>query len=311
MENVSFCEECALMTASDSNPTDQICIDRLLVRGIVGIHEWERSRIQDIVVSVTLHVNLQRVGSTDNVHDSVDYSDVSKRIMIHVEAASRYTIEALATDIAGLCLSSERVIRAQVRVSKPSAERFAQSIAVEIDRTRDMLVTTALISLGSNADPLTNMRRAVSELNIIGPVRGISTVYESAAIGHAGDNYLNAIIRVDTCLPAGEIHRILKAIEVTMGRTADSKEAGRIPIDLDLCMLGSQVIRANDVSIPDQDILTREYLARGCAELMPDAVYPETGTPLSSIAQQLAGSMQLHARPEVTLIAHQGSDSPR
>lgn len=114
---------------------DRIEIRDLLVRGLIGLHEWERRAKQDILISVTLFADLRRCGASDDVSDSVNYSAVVQRVRELVAASQRYTVEALAADVARVCLSFERVKRVRVRIEKPSAERFVEGIGVEIDRT--------------------------------------------------------------------------------------------------------------------------------------------------------------------------------
>jgi dihydroneopterin aldolase len=46
-------------------------------------------------------------------------------------------VEALANDLAGICLAQNNVQRVIVRVEKPGAVRFAESVGVEIERTHD------------------------------------------------------------------------------------------------------------------------------------------------------------------------------
>jgi dihydroneopterin aldolase len=46
-------------------------------------------------------------------------------------------VEALAADIARLSLDEPGVIKVRVRVEKPGAVRFSQSVGVEIERTRE------------------------------------------------------------------------------------------------------------------------------------------------------------------------------
>jgi dihydroneopterin aldolase len=53
-----------------------------------------------------------------------------------VEGAQRYTVEALAADIAGLCLKEKGVESVRVRVEKPGAVRFSRSVGVEIERSK-------------------------------------------------------------------------------------------------------------------------------------------------------------------------------
>jgi 2-amino-4-hydroxy-6-hydroxymethyldihydropteridine diphosphokinase len=270
---------------------DQIRIEKLKAHGIIGLRNPERLTPQDILVTVIMDIDIRPVAITDSVLGGVNYSEVSKSILAHIKTAERYTVETLATDIAGLCLIYPQVTSVQVRISKPAADRLAEAVAVEITRTAEALMTPALIGLASNESAIANLKTAITRLQSLGRVVKTSTVYESPATEHAG--YLNAVCRVDTPLPAAEIRRRLKTIEIEMGRTPESKQIGRMPIDLDLLMLGEQVICAGDVTIPEQDILSREYLARGCAELMPQGVYSGTKEPLEQIAKRLAGTAKL------------------
>jgi dihydroneopterin aldolase len=48
-------------------------------------------------------------------------------------------VERLATEIARVCLEHPGVQRVTVRVEKPGALRFARSVGVEIDRSRENL----------------------------------------------------------------------------------------------------------------------------------------------------------------------------
>ncbi len=114
---------------------DRIIIKDLLLRGIIGINDWEREKRQDILINITLSGDLQAAGESDKIEDAINYRTLTKKIIRHVEESARYTVEALAADIAKLCLSAEGVQRAQVRVEKPGALRFAKSVGVEIERS--------------------------------------------------------------------------------------------------------------------------------------------------------------------------------
>lgn len=115
---------------------DRIEIRDLLLRGILGINPEERDKPQDILVNLTLFADLRPAGSSDSIDDTVNYRTITKRIIEHVERAGRFTVEALAADIAGLCVADPRVERVRVRVEKPGALRFARSVGVEIERRR-------------------------------------------------------------------------------------------------------------------------------------------------------------------------------
>lgn len=116
---------------------DLIEIRDLLLHGILGINPEEREKKQDILVNLTLYVDLRPAGMTDNIADTANYRTITKHVIEHVESVKRFTIEALATDIAHMCLEDPRVARARVRVEKPGALRFARSVGVELERGRE------------------------------------------------------------------------------------------------------------------------------------------------------------------------------
>ncbi len=116
---------------------DKVIIKNLLARGIIGINEDERLKPQDILINIELTADLSRAGETDDIADCVNYRTVAKKARTHAETAQRFTVEALAADIAKLCLSEPGVISVRVRVEKPGAVRFAKSVGVEIERVRE------------------------------------------------------------------------------------------------------------------------------------------------------------------------------
>jgi FolB domain-containing protein len=116
---------------------DKTFIKDLLVRGIIGIRDWEREKVQDILINVTVFSDTTRAAETDDISDCVDYSALAKKVQTHAETAARLTVEALANDLAKLCLQEGLVQKVIVRVEKPGAVRFAKSVGVEIERRRD------------------------------------------------------------------------------------------------------------------------------------------------------------------------------
>ncbi len=115
---------------------DRVIIKDLLARGIIGINPWERENPQEILINLTLFADLEIAGESDNIDDCLNYRTISKKALYHAEHAQRLTVEALASDLAKMCLEDQRVKRVIVRVEKPGAVRFARSAGVEIERER-------------------------------------------------------------------------------------------------------------------------------------------------------------------------------
>jgi FolB domain-containing protein len=116
---------------------DKVIIRDLVARGIIGLNDWERETPQEILINLVLYADLQDVGEKDDITTSVNYRTVSKKALEHAESAGRLTVEALADDLARLCLQEPAVQKVLVRVEKPGAVRFAGSVGVEIERSKD------------------------------------------------------------------------------------------------------------------------------------------------------------------------------
>jgi len=115
---------------------DKVFITNLRVRGILGIHDWERVTQREIIINATLFVDTRPAAKSDDIADCVSYSDTARKIRAHVESAARMTVEALANDLAELCLQESKVSRVIIRVDKPGAVPEADSVGVEVERAK-------------------------------------------------------------------------------------------------------------------------------------------------------------------------------
>ncbi len=119
---------------------DFIDISDLHMRTIIGINPDERVNKQDVYVNVTLETDCRPAAKSDDIADAVNYRDLCKSIIDLVEGSKFLLVEKMAEEIARACLSDERVPWVRVRVDKPGALRFAQSVGVTIERNRGDVV---------------------------------------------------------------------------------------------------------------------------------------------------------------------------
>ncbi len=113
---------------------DIIEIDNLRLRCLIGFSAHELKDKQDVVISMRIRTDMRRAGQTDNPDDAFNYRTVTKAIINHVEDSHYSLVEALAHSIAKIVIEhgAEYV---QLRVHKPGALRFADSVGVLIERT--------------------------------------------------------------------------------------------------------------------------------------------------------------------------------
>lgn len=112
---------------------DRVFVRDLLVRGVIGLHDWERRVEQDILINLVLYTDIRRAAEGDDAAHIVDYKSVTKAVIAHAQSRAPLLVETLAEEIAALCLA-RGAARVTVRVEKPGAVRFARSVGVEITR---------------------------------------------------------------------------------------------------------------------------------------------------------------------------------
>jgi dihydroneopterin aldolase / 2-amino-4-hydroxy-6-hydroxymethyldihydropteridine diphosphokinase len=116
---------------------DQILIQNLRLRCLLGFSQHEIGKKQDVIISMTLYTDLRKAGESDNPDDVLNYRTVNKAVIEHVENSSYKTVEALAESIARLAVTEYAVPHIRVEVHKPAALRYTDSVGVIIERTRE------------------------------------------------------------------------------------------------------------------------------------------------------------------------------
>ena len=115
---------------------DGIIIKDLRMEAIIGVRERERHTPQEIIINIFASTKTRRNNFPDDISVCLDYSELVKLIREKVISSQRFTIEALAEDLAALCLENKKVMKVMVRVEKPLAITGAASVGVEIVRKR-------------------------------------------------------------------------------------------------------------------------------------------------------------------------------
>lgn len=112
---------------------DLIEIDHLRLRCLIGFSPHERKDKQDVVISLRIGCDMRAAGESDNPDDAFNYRTVTKAIIQHVEQSEYLLVEKLANEIARIVIQHGAPY-VQVRVHKPGALRFADSVGVLIER---------------------------------------------------------------------------------------------------------------------------------------------------------------------------------
>ena len=146
----------------------------------------------------------------------------------------------------------------------------------------------AAIGLGSNlGDRSRHINDAVSALASLGTLVRVSSLYETAPIGGPEQGpYLNAVVVIDTEMPARELLEQCLEIERAAGRERRERWGPRT-LDLDLLLYGDEIIGDDGLVVPHPRMTERRFVLDPLLEVWPDAVLPD-GTPLQSFRAGVA-----------------------
>jgi dihydroneopterin aldolase len=118
--------------------TDRIVLRGLRVRGHHGVLPHERANGQEFLVDITIWLDLDKAGATDQLVDTVDYAAMARQAASIVGGEPRDLLEAVAGEVAEELMLDKRLHAVEVTIHKPQAPipLTFDDVAVTIRRSR-------------------------------------------------------------------------------------------------------------------------------------------------------------------------------
>jgi 2-amino-4-hydroxy-6-hydroxymethyldihydropteridine diphosphokinase len=140
-------------------------------------------------------------------------------------------------------------------------------------------MTTAYIALGSNlGDSIQHVNMAILALGQMKNTKLLmaSSLYKSEPIDADGDDYVNAVVKIETHLNAYELLAELQKLETQAGRASSIARlhlhnAPRT-LDLDILLYGDASISSATLTVPHPRMLARAFVLLPLKEIAPDLV---------------------------------------
>ena len=150
----------------------------------------------------------------------------------------------------------------------------------------------AYIGLGSNlAQPLTQLQSAIRHISSESGLQLIKTssFYQSKALtlgdAPAQNDYINAVVMLETAFSAELLLQVLHKIEAVQGRERLSKWAART-LDLDILLYGDEIINTETLTIPHAQMQYRNFVIHPLYEIAGDIELPALGC-LSALVKKM------------------------
>lgn len=130
-------------------------------------------------------------------------------------------------------------------------------------------------NLGDRKQNITNATLICGSL--IGTIEVLSSLYETEPWGFSSsNNFLNAVICIDTDNDPHLCLEMIQAIEREMGRTRTNDDYEDRIIDIDILLYDNLIIKTETLSIPHPLMDKREFVLIPLAEIAPNLKHPVT-----------------------------------
>ncbi len=115
---------------------DEIFIEGLEVRCIIGTLPRERKVKQKIVLDLEFAAPIRKAASRDNLRDAINYKKIADRTTEFVSKSRFYLIETLAERLTSTLLKEFPLKSVELTISKPKALNNARNVGVHLERKR-------------------------------------------------------------------------------------------------------------------------------------------------------------------------------
>lgn len=118
--------------------TDRIDLKGIEVLAKHGVLEHEQEKAQVFRADVTVITDLTEAGESDDLDDTLDYSELAMQVREVVGSESYKLIETVAARVADALMSNPRVSGTVVTIHKPGApmDLVFEDVSVTIERFR-------------------------------------------------------------------------------------------------------------------------------------------------------------------------------
>ncbi len=171
-------------------------------------------------------------------------------------------------------------------------------------------VARCFIGLGGNLGDSTGyINRAVKMLDDTEGVfvETLSRIIRTKPLGVEDQpDYFNAVVALNTSMPAEKLHQRLSMTEKALGRVRTEDKWAARTIDLDLLLYGDKIIDSPGLNVPHSSMHLRTFVLDGMCEIAPDFIHPTLRRTMRELKERLNGGDFLIEKDRPRLISVAG-----
>ncbi len=102
----------------------------------IGVYSYEKHILQTLIIDLSLKVDIVQSAKTDRLDDTCDYDTLCQQVSTLIERKSYNLIETVGYDISKFLDQEEKIMDYTIKVSKPSALKHAQNVAICLSKPK-------------------------------------------------------------------------------------------------------------------------------------------------------------------------------
>ena len=123
-------------TKDESTIKRTVFIKDFVIQEIIGIHNYEKTKKQEIKFNIVIDVNQSSVPDERDIKSIVDYEKITNKLESLSKSKKYNFLESLAEDSFKEIFEDKRINSVTIKIEKPEAIKNAKSVGVEVFKTR-------------------------------------------------------------------------------------------------------------------------------------------------------------------------------
>ena len=257
---------------------NQIIIRNLKIFAYHGVHDFEKNNGQNFIINIIININKIPGFHTDNIQDTINYSDIIKLVNKTVTENKYNLIEKLAEIISEqIFLNFKSVISIEITVKKPDIKKNLDFdyVAVKIKRYRNLnnnlksnSKKRAILALGSNlGDRVNYLNSAIEAIKKLPDteILKISKFHETEPLTSNTNNQdinnkdINCCVEIQTSYSPEMLMGMCLGIESAHNRTREYKWCPRT-LDIDILTYENEIRNSEYLTLPHPCMHERDFI---------------------------------------------------
>ena len=113
-----------------------VFIKDFIIKEIIGIHKHEKIKKQKIKFNIVLDVNHNLIPEEGDIKSIIDYEKITNKLENLTKSKKYNFLESLVEDSFKEIFEDKRINSVKIKIEKPEAIKNADSVGVEVFKTR-------------------------------------------------------------------------------------------------------------------------------------------------------------------------------